>query len=132
MLLRMTDIVNPWGGDEPGARGREAVSRWRRLEARVTRARAALVPPPPCPSSPRICSSGRALARLLGPILARSTGDSEAAVGVRRDIEESAMLLPFDGGPVEQALRNQQIRLLPRASPTPAGCGKGSGRCSRR
>ena len=40
------------------------------------------------------------------------------------------MLLPFDGGPVEQALRNQQLRLLPPASPTPAGCGRGSGRCS--
>ena len=31
----------------------------------------------------------------------------------RRDVEESAALMPFDGGPVEQVLRTQELRLLP-------------------
>ena len=69
--------------------------------------------------------SGRALARLAHVTLARSTGDSEAAVGDRRDVEESAMLLPFDGGPVEQALRNQQLRLLPPGQSYAGGVRKG-------
>ena len=55
--------------------------------------------------------SGRALVRLAQVTL--STPPSQTAgSGVRRDAEESAVLLPFDGGPVEQVLRTQQLQLL--------------------
>ncbi|MGZ4594303.1 MAG: GAF domain-containing protein, partial [Actinomycetes bacterium] len=57
--------------------------------------------------------SGRALVRLSHVALERSTADGGATSGDRRDVEESATLLPFDLGPVEQVLRDQQIQLLP-------------------
>ena len=57
--------------------------------------------------------------------LASSTVGSEAVVGARRHVEESAMLLPVDGGPVEQALRNQQLRLLPPGQSYAGGVRKG-------
>ncbi|MGZ4614010.1 MAG: PP2C family protein-serine/threonine phosphatase [Actinomycetes bacterium] len=57
--------------------------------------------------------SGRALVRLSHVALERSTADGGATSGDRRDIEESATLLPFDLGPVEQVLRDQQTQLLP-------------------
>ena len=130
MLLRMMDIGSRGAATSRVLEVAEAVSPMEAVEA-VTRELAAALGATAV-SFLIADLSGRALARLAHVTLARSTGDSEAAVGDRRDVEESAMLLPFDGGPVEQALRNQQLRLLPPASPTPAGCGRGSGRCSRR
>ena len=56
--------------------------------------------------------SGRALVRLSHVTVSEPDPDPEA-VGDRRDVEESAVLMPFDGGPVEQVLRLQQLRLLP-------------------
>lgn len=34
-------------------------------------------------------------------------------MGGRRDIDESAVVLPFDGGPVEQVVRTQALQVLP-------------------
>jgi serine phosphatase RsbU (regulator of sigma subunit) len=52
--------------------------------------------------------SGRALVRLAH---VASPGNEES--GVRRDDEERGTVLPFDGGPAEQALRTQQVQVLP-------------------
>lgn len=52
--------------------------------------------------------SGRALVRLAHVPLADA-----AAPGVRQNGEERATVLPFDGGPPEQALRSQQVQVLP-------------------
>ena len=59
--------------------------------------------------------SGRALVRLAHVRL----GDSEdAEVGTplaaneRRALEESATVLPFDGGPAEQAIRAQEVQIV--------------------
>lgn len=52
--------------------------------------------------------SGRALVRLAHVALGEDT-----ASGVRSDDEERATVLPFDGGPMEQALRRQQVLTLP-------------------
>jgi len=52
--------------------------------------------------------SGRALVRL-----AHVARDGARADGVRRDDQERATVLPFDGGPAEQALRSQQVQVLP-------------------
>ena len=52
--------------------------------------------------------SGRALVRLTHVALGGAPQD-----GVRRDDEERATVLPFDGGPAEQALRSQQVQVLP-------------------
>jgi len=54
--------------------------------------------------------SGRALVRLAHVRLGEGHG-----TGVRADDEERATVLPFDGGPAEQALRNQQVQVLPPA-----------------
>jgi len=43
--------------------------------------------------------------------------------GERRDLEESATVLPFDGGPVEQAVRTQTVQVL---APDPAHAGDGA------
>ncbi|HEX6485842.1 MAG TPA: PP2C family protein-serine/threonine phosphatase [Nocardioidaceae bacterium] len=60
--------------------------------------------------------SGRALVRLahipLHPVDAK-TSDEMLAPGERRDAEESATVLPFDGGPAEQAVRTQTVQVLP-------------------
>ena len=53
--------------------------------------------------------SGRALVRLTRLAL----GDARAPSG-RRDDQERATVLPFDGGPAEQALRSQQVQVLAR------------------
>lgn len=50
--------------------------------------------------------SGRALVRLT------YTGGDDASVGGQGDAER-ATVLPFDGGPAEQALRSQQVQVLP-------------------
>jgi serine phosphatase RsbU (regulator of sigma subunit) len=55
--------------------------------------------------------SGRALVRLTHVALGGA-----AAQGARQDDEERATVLPFDGGPAEQALRSQQVQVLPPGS----------------
>lgn len=52
--------------------------------------------------------SGRALVRLTHVALAGAP-----ASGDRCDEDERATVLPFDGGPTEQALRSQQVQVLP-------------------
>jgi len=52
--------------------------------------------------------SGRALVRL-----AHVHGDGAAESGERQDDEERGTVLPFDGGPAEQALRSQEVQVLP-------------------
>jgi len=53
--------------------------------------------------------SGRALVRLVHVASQGAHGSG----GVRRDDEERGTVLPFDGGPAEQALRTQQVQVLP-------------------
>jgi serine phosphatase RsbU (regulator of sigma subunit) len=43
--------------------------------------------------------------------------------GERRELEESATVLPFDGGPAEQAVRTQTVQVL---APDPALAGEGA------
>ncbi|WP_085873237.1 MULTISPECIES: PP2C family protein-serine/threonine phosphatase [unclassified Nocardioides] len=57
--------------------------------------------------------SGRALVRLAHVPLPGGSLDP----GERRDEDESATVLPFDGGPPEQAVRTQSVQVLP---PDPA------------
>jgi serine phosphatase RsbU (regulator of sigma subunit) len=63
--------------------------------------------------------SGRGLVRMahipLSPKEQR-TGEVRLAPGERRDVEERATTLPFDGGPEEQAVRTQQVQVLPPGS----------------
>lgn len=58
--------------------------------------------------------SGRALVRLahVVPPSHRAGAPARLEQGERRDDEESATVLPFDGGPREQALRTQSIVVL--------------------
>jgi len=67
--------------------------------------------------------SGRALVRLAhvelsddGPAIS-----APLAPGERRALEESATVLPFDGGPAEQAIRTQQVQVV-----GPRGAHRGS------
>jgi serine phosphatase RsbU (regulator of sigma subunit) len=59
--------------------------------------------------------SGRALVRLehvpLREVEDRN-GNQRLTAGERRDAEELATVLPFDGGPAEQAVRTQTVQLL--------------------
>lgn len=58
--------------------------------------------------------SGRALVRLAHvPLAQDSTSGESPDRGVRREDQESASVLPFDGGPEEQAVRTQQVCVLP-------------------
>lgn len=59
--------------------------------------------------------SGRALVRLAHvPLLGGPDGIRSALVpGERRELEESATVLPFNGGPEEQVLRTQTVQVLP-------------------
>jgi serine phosphatase RsbU (regulator of sigma subunit) len=59
--------------------------------------------------------SGRALVRLAHLPLTGGAAGKEAVPGrsERREEEESATVLPFDGGPEEQALRTQTVQVLP-------------------
>ena len=52
--------------------------------------------------------SGHALVRLGRVALGADSPD-----GVRADDQERATVLPFDGGPAEQALRSQQVQIVP-------------------
>lgn len=62
--------------------------------------------------------SGRALVRLAHVPVA-AAGDTSAhsplGPGQRRDSEELATVLPFDRGPEEQAVRTQEVQVLPPA-----------------
>jgi serine phosphatase RsbU (regulator of sigma subunit) len=57
--------------------------------------------------------SGRALVRLAHIPLDGEQDEAPLAAGERRDLEESATVLPFDGGPAEQAVRTQQVQVVP-------------------
>ena len=61
--------------------------------------------------------SGRSLVRLAHVPLNDTEGAPALGAGERRDHEESATELPFDGGPEEQAVRTQQVQLV---EPDPA------------
>jgi serine phosphatase RsbU (regulator of sigma subunit) len=63
--------------------------------------------------------SGRALVRLAHVPLVGGKADVRTPLGPgeRRDLEESATVLPFDGGPAEQAVRTQTVQVL---APDPA------------
>ncbi len=69
--------------------------------------------------------SGRALVRLAHVPLVGGKADIRTPLGrgERRDLEESATVLPFDGGPAEQAVRTQAVQVLT------AGPGAGGGWC---
>jgi serine phosphatase RsbU (regulator of sigma subunit) len=73
--------------------------------------------------------SGRALVRLAHVELSAAEGTAPGiplAPGERRDLEESATVLPFDGGPAEQAIRTQRVQVVgPVADePGPEGGGR--------
>ena len=60
--------------------------------------------------------SGRALVRLAhvrAQVSGEGSGLKPPADQERRDAEESATVLPFDGGPEEQAVRTQNVSVLP-------------------
>jgi serine phosphatase RsbU (regulator of sigma subunit) len=67
--------------------------------------------------------SGRALVRLSHGSPSGDTGDGRDNEGPqRRDAQDAASVLPFDGGPVEQALRTQTVQVLaPDRHPSPDG-----------
>ena len=63
--------------------------------------------------------SGRGLVRLAHVPLSpeeQHTGEVPLAAGERRDVEERATIVPFDGGPEEQTVRTQQVQVLPPAA----------------
>jgi serine phosphatase RsbU (regulator of sigma subunit) len=69
--------------------------------------------------------SGRALVRLAHVPLDGvddRTDDELHDRGERRDEEESATVMPFDGGPAERAVRTQTVQVLPAPEP-PRGTG---------
>lgn len=68
--------------------------------------------------------SGRALVRLAHvPLHDADDGSSRQTLepGERRDAEEHATVLPFDGGPAEQVVRTQQVQVLAPQGRPPAG-----------
>ena len=74
--------------------------------------------------------SGRALVRLSHVELS----DTDAPVGgavpttaERRAVGESAMVLPFDGGPAEQAIRTQQVQVVTPEPKHPTADGDADG-----
>jgi len=58
--------------------------------------------------------SGRALVRLAHVQLSTADGVAGCPLGSdeRRAVEESATVLPFDGGPAEQAVRSQEVQVI--------------------
>jgi serine phosphatase RsbU (regulator of sigma subunit) len=63
--------------------------------------------------------SGRGLVHLAHVPLTEGEDDSQEVTprpGERRDAEERATVLPFDGGPAEQAVRTQEVQVLPPGS----------------
>ena len=74
--------------------------------------------------------SGRALVRLT-----QATDPAHEATGSaddRHDDDESASVLPLDGGPVEVALSSQRLQVVLPGSRTPEACARATGSCSRR
>jgi serine phosphatase RsbU (regulator of sigma subunit) len=71
--------------------------------------------------------SGRAMVRLahVPRMPAGQRESSEIGGGTRRDAEEAATVIPFDGGPEEQAMRTQRIQVLAPGR-QPAGPGRRS------
>jgi serine phosphatase RsbU (regulator of sigma subunit) len=69
--------------------------------------------------------SGRALVRLAHVALDRAADgrphDGPLGRGERRDAEESATVMPFDGGPAEQAVRTQTVQVLATEDPPAEG-----------
>jgi serine phosphatase RsbU (regulator of sigma subunit) len=61
--------------------------------------------------------SGRALVRLTHVPLQVHDRDDAGSASERRDDEELATVLPFDGGPEEQAVRTQTIQVIPGGRP---------------
>lgn len=60
--------------------------------------------------------SGRALVRLAHVSLEPTSTNTDVRPldeGERRAVEESATVLPFDEGPLEQALRTQEVQVVP-------------------
>ena len=71
--------------------------------------------------------SGRALVRLAHLQLSSTDATATSALpgaNERRALEESATVLPFDGGPAEQAIRTQQVQVL---DPQPMGAASNGG-----
>ena len=65
-------------------------------------------------------ASGRGLVRLAHvPLASPNVVPDLPLVGERREGEESAAQLPFDGGPEEQALRTQTVQVLTPDAVTP-------------
>ncbi len=66
--------------------------------------------------------SGRALVRLAHvPLIGHTPGDDTRDGAERRSGEETATVLPFDGGPAEQTLRTQLVQVLPPGGKDPNG-----------
>lgn len=66
--------------------------------------------------------SGRALVRLTHVPASRvREGRPQASDDERRAGEESATVLPFDGGPMEEAMRTQDVQICPPADPSTGG-----------
>lgn len=64
--------------------------------------------------------SGRALVRLAHVPLDRVADSTDVELrdrGERRADEESATVMPFDGGPAEQAVRTQTVQVFPSSRP---------------
>lgn len=71
--------------------------------------------------------SGRALVRLAHVPLdpdAASAGPERLGRGERRDDEESATVMPLDGGPAERALRTQTVQVLAAREPAAGASGR--------
>jgi serine phosphatase RsbU (regulator of sigma subunit) len=72
--------------------------------------------------------SGRALVRMTHAQLSPVGGAAPAAPPApdeRRSSEESATVLPFDGGPAEQAIRTQQVQVVGPSAERSASNGSG-------
>jgi serine phosphatase RsbU (regulator of sigma subunit) len=73
--------------------------------------------------------SGRALVRLAHLQLRTADGDEVStplARDERRSLEESATVLPFDGGPAERAVRSQEVQVVAPEPGLPESNGAGS------
>ena len=72
--------------------------------------------------------SGRALVRLAHVQLRTAEGvaGTPLAPDERRAVEESATVLPFDGGPEEQAVRTQEVQVVAPDTGRSASDGAGS------
>ena len=79
--------------------------------------------------------SGRALVRLAHvPLDAAEDGLNHEALahGERREDEESATVMPFDGGPAERAVRTQTVQVLTDREPSEETGSRVGGVCLRR